>query len=197
MSSREPAPWVTTSTVLQRLKSFDDQDAWQQFVRRFQRPIEAYARKRGLSESDAEDAAQEALAAFAQSFRDGGYERERGRLSRWLFGIVHHRIEQQRDRMARRAPADSVAWSQLEDQQSPDGVWTEIWERSMLEQCVAAARDELHGTTRRVFEMLVLEGRSVEDAMSETGLSRNAVYIAKHRALTRVRGLLADCDEVD
>ena len=67
----------------------------------------------------------------------------------------------------------------------------------MLEQCVAAARDELHGTTRRVFEMLVLEGRSVEDAMSETGLSRNAVYIAKHRALTRVRGLLADCDEVD
>lgn len=199
MNEPSPQSWITTSTVLKRLKSFEDHDAWSGFAERFRRPIAAFARRRGLSDADADDVAQETLTTFAEAYRDGAYTREKGRLSRWLFGIARNKIEGQRERDARRVDvgvAASGLASQLADQRPHDAQWQEEWERNLLEHCIASARGEFRGSTWRCFEMLVLESRSVDDAVSETGLSRNAVYIAKHRVLGRVQALLADCDEV-
>jgi len=52
-------------------------------------------------------------------------------------------------------------------------------------------RCEVQPATFRVFEMLVLEHRAVEDAVSELGITRNAVYVAKPRMLGRLRDLIA------
>ena len=192
-----PSTWITTSTVLQRLANFGDGDAWSRFIERFRNPIVAYARRRGLSASDADDAAQEALTAFAQAFRSGAYVRERGRLSRWLFGFVHNKVLRVLEHDLRRPEAAEIErWSQVEGGPAVDPEWEEVWERSMLEQALAAARGEFQGSTWRVFEMLVLENRSVDDAVAETKLTRNAVYIAKHRVLARVEALIVECDDV-
>jgi RNA polymerase sigma-70 factor (ECF subfamily) len=193
-----PSPWVTTSTVLQRLQHFDDRDAWSAFSERFRRPIAAYARRRGLSDADAEDAAQETLAAFADAYRRGAYDKTRGRLSQWLFGFARNKVERAFE-AAHKHGGDvraSELASGLAGGDAVDPEWEEAWERAMLEQCLASARGEFAGSTWRVFEMLVLENRSVDETAAETGLSRNAVYIAKHRVLGRVQELLRDCDEV-
>lgn len=188
--------WITTSTVLQRLTDFGDRDAWNTFSERFRVPIVAYARRRGLSESDAEDVAQETLAAFAQAFRGGDYDRERGRLSRWLFGFANRKVLRALERDRALGDGEMERWSQIDGGAALDPDWEELWERSVLEQSLAAARGEFESSTWRVFEMLVLESRSVDDAVAETGLTRNAVYIAKHRVLARVEQLVRDCDEM-
>jgi len=197
---REPPShsWITTSTVLQRLKSFEDHDAWAGFAERFRRPVASYARRRGLSDADADDVAQDTLAAFAEAYRDGAYAREKGRLSRWLFGIARNKVESARERNARRLDAGAAASafsSQLAADAPLEAEWRDEWERNLLEHCISSARGEFRGATWRAFEMLVLESRSVEDVVGETGLTRNAVYIAKHRVLGRVQALLLDCDE--
>ena len=93
MAGHNAHEWITTSTMLQRLSNFGDNGAWERLSERFARPIQAYARQRGLLPDECEDVAQDSLMAFAQAYRRGDYDREKGRLSHWLFGIVWRRID--------------------------------------------------------------------------------------------------------
>src|SRR5215210_5478398 len=63
--------WLTTATVLQRLRDFENRDAWGAFAERFRQPVVSFARGMGLKGPDAEDVAQETLLAFAEAYRDG------------------------------------------------------------------------------------------------------------------------------
>lgn len=200
MTLDEPSGWITTSTVLARLADFDDRGAWERFVERFRRPIEAFAERQGLGPAEREDAAQETLLAFADAYRRGEYARAKGRLSSWLFGIAWRRIDHARRRARVRSGEVALggegepSWSAVEGATSPE--WEETWERAMLEHCLRQARKEVQPATFRAFEMLVLEGRSIEDTVAELGVTRNAVAIAKHRVSERLRELVAECDEV-
>ncbi|MFN0006539.1 MAG: RNA polymerase sigma factor [Planctomycetota bacterium] len=198
MSASQPAEWVTTSTVLDRLANYSDRGAWERLAERFRGPILAYARRRGLGEAECEDVAQESLLAFAEAYREGEYDRTRGRLSRWLFGIAWRRVEEARRGLARARGLVEETPSELDlaapGEASPE--WLEIWERSMIELCLRQARQEVEPGTFRAFEMLVLESRSVEETALELGLTANAVTIAKHRVGKRVRELVELCDEV-
>ncbi|MCE9593290.1 MAG: hypothetical protein K8S98_03755 [Planctomycetes bacterium] len=202
MSLHDAHEWVTTSTMLQRLSDFDDRGAWEKLSQRFLRPIQAYARQRGLRPDECEDVAQESLMAFAQAFRRGDYDRARGRLSHWLFGIVWRRIDHVRRKPDRIGdggpvrPVDTVEWMNFEAPRAVSPEWEEVWERTMLEDCLRQIRVEFEPKTMRAFEMLVLEDRSIEDAESELATSRNALTIAKHRVSKRLRELIEQCDEV-
>lgn len=57
-------------------------------------------------------------------------------------------------------------------------------------------KGEVQAATFRAFELLVLEKRTVEEVVLELGITRNAVYIAKHRVATRIRELVAELEEL-
>ncbi len=202
MEPTEPSEWLTTSTVLQRLANFGDGEAWQHFSGRFWAPIEKFARRQGLAESDAQDVAQETLLAFARAYSEGQYDRTQGRLSKWLFGIAWRRIDHVRRERYRavteRPVADdaSAFWAQVPDENAASQAWDEVWERALLERSMRRLREEVQPSTFRVFEVIVLEKRSVEEAMTEAGLTRNAVYVAKHRTLSRLRHLMVEAEGV-
>ncbi len=200
MSPHQPSEWVTTSAVLERLANFDDRDAWRQFSERFRAPIERFAQRQGLSAIDAEDAAQETLMGFARAYAEGSYDRTKGRLSSWIFGIAWRRIDHLRRRQGRPespvADDQSAFWAQVPGDEGASALWDEVWERSLLEHCVRQIKQEVQPATFRVFEMLVLEKRAVEDAVNELGLTRNAVYIARHRVMGRMQELLRECEEL-
>jgi RNA polymerase sigma factor (sigma-70 family) len=201
MSIDEPSGWITTSTVLARLSDFDDRGAWERFVERFRRPIESFAERQGIAAPECEDLAQETLLAFAKAFRSGEYARSKGRLSSWLFGIAWRRIDHARRRARVRAGElahgdDGEPPLDLPDAERPSPEWEELWERSMLEHCLRQVRKEVAPSSFRAFEMLVLEGRSIDDAVIDLGITRNAIAIAKHRVSGRLRELVAECDEV-
>lgn len=202
MPPEDPDPWVTTSTVLERLQRFDDRDAWAEFADRFRAPIERFARKQGLSEADSEDVAQETLLGFAKGYRENGYDRSKGRLSTWLFGIAWRRVDHVRrrgDRAFTERTADDNAtafWAGVPDDAEASAAWDSAWEQALLERCVRRVKHEVQPATFRAFEMLVLEKRSVEDVVAELGITRNAVYIAKHRVATRIRALVGELEDL-
>jgi RNA polymerase sigma-70 factor (ECF subfamily) len=188
--------------VLQRLSDFEDRGAWERFSDRFHRLLQAFARKQGLDELECEDVAQESLMAFAEAYRRGEYDRQQGRLSSWLFGIAWRRIDRARRKSDRREDhlrlqaAETGAWMQIEAPREASPEWEEVWERSMLEHGLRQVRKEFEPATFRVFEMIVLEHRTIEEVERELALSRNAISIAKHRISKRLRELLEQCDEV-
>jgi RNA polymerase sigma factor (sigma-70 family) len=180
--------WVTTSTILSRMKQMDDRSIWDRFHGRFRRPLLAFARKCGLPESESEDAVQEILTAFLEAYKAGKYDRERGRLSKWLFGIAYTQIANRRRGLGRdRSPAQGESfWGDVPDHREAEGAWDAQWEASVLEECLGQVRREVSEKTFEVFRLIVREGRSPEEAGASLGMTREAAYVAKHRVLKRL-----------
>jgi RNA polymerase sigma-70 factor (ECF subfamily) len=178
----------------------ESEDAWAHFSERFRAPIERFARGQGLSATDAEDVVQETLMGFARAYSEGRYDRTKGRLSSWIFGIAWRRIDHIRRRQGRPAQVvveePSAFWDQVPGDEGASAMWDEVWERTLLEHCVRQVKLEVQPPTFRAFEMLVLEQRQVEEAVSELNLTRNAVYIARHRVMARMQELLREWEEV-
>ena len=192
--------WLTTSTILEGLRDFGNQTAWDRFANRFRRPIAQFARRLGLGDSEAQDVVQETLLAFAQAYRNGAYDRGKGRLSNWLFGIAYREILKARRRLAQ-CPERSVPdgestsfWNQVPEERDADLSWNEEWRRAMLKQCLSEVQGKVAPFTFRAFEMVVLEKRPPAEVAEELGVSRNRVFVAKHRVTSQVRRL---CEEYE
>jgi RNA polymerase sigma factor (sigma-70 family) len=190
--------WVTTSTILLRLRDFDDSLAWGLFVGRFRDPVVAFAQRMGLSAQEAEDASQETLVAFSRALREGRFDPARGRLSHWLFGFALRQAQRARMRAAQRGHVELGAepefWEGLGEYVSRTG-WDEDWERAMTEQCIARARRELSPRTYEAFELSVKSGLPADEVALQLGIPVKAVYNAKHRALRRLREIRAELED--
>jgi len=196
--SNEVEIWVTTSTILDGLHHSRD-DAWERLVGRFRAPIVRFAAAQALPPADCEDVAQETLIALRQALSAGRYDRGRGRLSRFLFGIAMREIVRARQRNARRAarvvqPEESAFLENVPDERETRETWDQVWEDVLWTQCIDRARREFEAPTFRAF-LSVSRGASPSEAAAELGVPVKAVYNAKHRVLKRLRELRAQIDE--
>ncbi len=195
--------WLTTSTMIQRLRSFDDHSVWERFHHRFRVPILAFAHKLGLESDEAEDAAQNVLLAFAETIRGGQYDRQRGSLRKWLFGIAYRQIANaRRARHAVNARRDghgeaSGFWHKLPAEEEASGVWDLEWERTLLETCLLQVRSEFADKTYDAFHLIVRAGQTPDQAAALLGMTRDAVYVAKHRVLKRLRQVREEIEGIE
>jgi len=192
--------WATTTTILQNLREYSNDDAWRRLVERFRPPIARFAERSGALPADADDVAQETLTAFAEAFRSGRYDPARGRLSQWLFGIAYKQVLRQRQSSARenakRAVGGSSAlMSHIPDEKSAEDVWNIEWERAVMQACMTRAQNEFEPETIRAFEAAVRDGRSAAEVADELGVPVKRIYNAKHRVLTRLRELRSELED--
>lgn len=192
--------WLTTTTVLDRLRDANDRSAWGSFMERFRAPIISFCMKLGLPAAEAEDVAQDTMVAFLESFRKNAYQRGRGRLSHYLFGIAHNRILQARRKIAGREAqvgheGDGTSfWSAVPDQ-TVQTTWDKEWREAILRQGLDQVRREVTAQTFEAFRLVVFEHQSPATVATRLGMTRNAVFIAKHRIGSRLRDLCAAFEE--
>lgn len=187
--------WLTTTTVLDRLRDANDASAWSSFVERFRAPITGFGRKLGLSLADAEDVAQETLVAFLESYRKDAFQRGRGRLGSYLFGIAHNKTLLARRKLAGREGqilgdgGGTTFWSAVPDSDGAEAVWEQEWQQATLRTCLEQVQAEVSPQTFEAFRLVVFERLAPAVVAERIGISRNAVFIAKHRVATRLREL--------
>ena len=191
---------LTSTTLLQGLRDPHNAEVWARFVERYRPLILAAVSRHGIPGQDAEDVAQASLETFFRAYGEGQYDRERGRLRAWLFGIVHSqaRTWRRRARAAPRVGATEIDL-RLEAEQADDGlqaIWEDEWRQAVLRECLAQVAREVEPSTLQAFEAFTLGGRSADEVAAELGLTRNAVYGAKRRVLERVRELMPLIDDV-
>lgn len=193
--------WKTTSTILDRLSTGSD-DAWGMLASRFRRPLVAFAKDVGLADADAEDVAQETLTALVTGLRTGKYDRAKGRLSTWLFGIAWRQAMNARRGLGRRRdarlmPGDNTdLLSRTPDEAEVTQLWETHWERAILDECLGKVEHEFEPVTFRAFQMVVGLGRPPAAVAADLGVSVRSVYNAKHRVIKRIRALRAQLEEV-
>lgn len=191
--------WVTTTQVLEDLKGSNDSLAWNRFRDHFYPIILKFTKKLGLPSSYAEDAAQETMLTFLKAFRAGRYNKEKGRLSSWVFGVTKRVILNFRKRLPReRVISDDTTgtsfWDMIEDENAIKHTWESEWQKHVLEKCLLQAYSEFKGKVFDAFKLYALEQKPVEEVCQKLDMSSNAVYIAKSRVLSRLRQLQQDIE---
>jgi RNA polymerase sigma-70 factor (ECF subfamily) len=161
----------------------------QQHARRLYRA----ARGMGFSASDADDLTQEVFVTFLQTI-----EKFEGRseVGTWLYGILHHKVQERRRAHGREELTDSVE-DLFERRFNADGSWNQppvsadrlVASEEMagaLHACLAALPDQY----REVFQLRQLEECSAADVGKMLACSVNHVGVLFHRARVRLRACL-------
>jgi len=185
---------ATSTTLLAGLRNPQDQAAWERFSERYRPLVIRFARGLGLSGHDAQDAAQETMAAFFKAYRDGSYDREKGRLRSWLFGIAHRKVIDLRRRRAREVvvtdKSDASAFlGNVESSCEAEQIWEQEWQAAVLRACMDEIRREVKPETFQAFDLYVLRQKPAEEVMAHLGVTRHALHCAKSRILGRLREL--------
>lgn len=184
----------THTTLLERIRDGEDAVAWDEFWTRYWRAIFNFAQCRGCSEHTAEEIVQEVMLSVFQNRQVFRYDSAKGRFRDWLGGIARNLVNKRRARPAERVRAVGVdGQDALELAKDPHGQaddrWQQAFEESLLNVLLDLVRREVAPETYQAFELVALEGVSAADAAQLTGLSRNAVYLARKRILQRLREL--------
>ncbi|MGB0716708.1 MAG: RNA polymerase sigma factor [Phycisphaerae bacterium] len=192
---------VTSTLLLEGLRDSDN-SVWQQFVERYRPLLERYAIRNGFAGADAQDIAQLSLVTFCQAYQDGKYDREKGRLRHWLFGIAHNQVRNARKRRSRKElnVFDETSQTNFFDRQPEESeleaVWEEEWRQALLRQCLEEIRREVDDKSVEAFELFAWKGHSAKEVADKLDMSPNAVFIVKHRIMKRIRELLPRMEEI-
>lgn len=188
--------WMTTQpSLIGRLRSPDDHDAWRRFDATYGGLIVSYARRRGLSLADAEDVRQIVLLSLVKAMPGFTLQPERGRFRSYLGRVVGNAIQRHRTRPHRQREVlelDTTLLATLVDAEGrSDLVWEEEWASHHLRLALRRLRESFDPRSVAVFNRL-LGGDRVGDVASAMGMSRAAVHKVKQRVRNRLKQLVAE-----
>lgn len=182
----------TRSSLLSRLKDFDDQQSWQEFYATYRRLILGVALKAGLAEAEAQDVVQETLISVSRQIQTFHYDPARGSFKGWLRLITQRRIADHLRKKYRQGPA-ARGFSESNSrtgtvERIPDvsaGNWDAIWDAEWERNLLATALDRVKRIVRpkqyQIFDLYVLKQWPVQKVIAALGVSMGQVYLAKHR----------------
>lgn len=184
----------TTTQLLESLRDPSNEGLWRLFDERYRPVLIAFARRQGLSQEDAAEVAQATLAQFMSSYREGGYDRSRGRLSSWIIGIARNRAaDLGRAHQRHRKQRGESAMVDLSDDRAVALSWNEARRKVVLERALDVLRSDtrMGAQTIKAFDLCAMRGVPPEAAAAECGISVAEVYVAKNRAIKKLREIVA------
>lgn len=203
MSGFDPQISRTTTAMLAALHDPEAAAVWEAFDARYRPVLHGFARNLGLPDEQAADVAQETIVRFVERYREGRYERGRGRLGAWMVGIARNAVLDLH-RRRRRVPVDMEDLAgRLADDSALDDAWRRSRRETILQQALVRVRDQGRTDPRTIeaFELSMLRGVPVPEVARSLGMSVDSIYAARTRVARRlqdaVKAIEADFDEED
>ncbi len=179
----------TPASLLERLRSPGEQQAWERFVLLYSPLLCYWVRKIGAPPNEVADLVQEIFTILVQKLPEFRYDPGK-RFRGWLWTITLNKC---RERCRRLPPYP--AGDLLPDPTVPDGTETideAEYQRYLMKRALQLMQTEFQPTTWQVFWECVIVGRSAAEVSRQFGLTVDAVYAAKSRVLRCLRQELAD-----
>ena len=184
----------TTTALLAALHDSANAAAWEAFDQRYRPILVGFARSCGLAEHDAAELAQATIVRFIEQYREGKYDRERGRLGAWLVTIAKYRLLDPR----RKASSMHIAHGEsaivnLDDDRAVGDAYETQRRLAILREALKELREKTKTDPRtiRAFELLYYHGMSVQAVAADLGMQPQEVYLAKSRVAARIREIVA------
>lgn len=184
----------TTTALLAALHDSANAAAWEAFDQRYRPILVGFARSCGLSEHDAAELAQATIVRFIEQYREGKYDRERGRLGAWLVTIAKYRLLDLR----RKASSMHITYGEsaivnLDDDRAVGDAYETQRRLAILREALKELRERTKTDPRtiRAFELLYYHGMTVQAVAADLGMQPQEVYLAKSRVAARIREIVA------
>lgn len=195
MGNREEALIRTRTTLLARLKDWDDQRSWQEFFDIYWPLIYQFARKGGLTDAEAQDVVQETMMAVSKQMPRFAYNPALGSFKGWLLtqtrwrmvdqfrkrGPVHPRKAEATDRTdsVERIPDDRIP--------DPDEIWETEWQKNILAAALGRVKQQLDPRKFQIFDFYVTREWPPEKVAQTFNVAVNQVYLVKNRVTEMLR----------
>ena len=179
-------------SLLVRMQSLHDEDAWREFVTIYRPLVYRLARQRGLQDADAEDLAQRVVIAVRRAIGNWDADPAKGRFRSWLAKIAQNAIINALTRRPPDAAAGGTTIRELLDQQpEPDQHTQENlqreYRRSLFRWAAERIRLEFRNGTWDAFWLTTVDGMCVEEAGRALGKTVGAIYAARSRVMRRLK----------
>jgi RNA polymerase sigma-70 factor (ECF subfamily) len=189
---------TTRVSLLARIRDVGDGRAWAEFVDLYAPLVYRLARRHGLQDADAADLTQDVLRAVVGAMPHFDYDFRRGSFRGWLFTVARNQLRKSYQARKRepQGSGDTDANVLLQQQPAAEEVacWEEEYRERLFEWAAAKARDDFRPTTWQAFWRTAVEGEDPRDVGESLGMSVGAVYIARTRALARIRRLIREAE---
>jgi RNA polymerase sigma-70 factor (ECF subfamily) len=183
---------TTSPSLLERVRQPADQAAWSRFVQLYTPLLYAWTQRLGLQPADAGDLVQDVFARLLERLPAFQYDQQ-GSFRAWLKTML---LNQWRDRCRRQArapqPAGDAGLSGVADPAADAAFLHEAeYRQRLVGRALQILQVDFQPETWQAFWETEVAGRPVSDVARDTGLSPNAVYLARSRVLRRLREELA------
>ena len=192
----------TRDSILLRIQSLSDREAWDQFAEMYQPVIFRIAKSRGLQDADAFDVVQRVLMAVASSITRWAKQGKTIKFRHWLRRVTRNAVINALSRKPLDRATGSTSIIDLlnevpEDCEKVDADFELERRREIFLRAAKAVREEVAEETWQVFELTVLQQKSAEEAALETQKEIGAVYTAKSRVTDRIRRAVKKLEELE
>lgn len=190
----------TTTAQLLALASDKSDEAWHALADRTRPTLQRVAIRIGLSAEDADEVAQDALLQCWKALCDDSYNRERGRLRKYLVSITRNRAID-RLRKASRYPG-ARGDSMIQTVPSTTDELEELFEEEHRQKILDEAMDTLANgsgfseSTLRAFERVHFDGATPADVARELSVKVTVVHNSTSRCRRRLHELLEEFTEL-
>jgi RNA polymerase sigma factor (sigma-70 family) len=187
----------TRASLLIRVRDPADQAAWHEFVEIYRPVILRLARQKGMQEADADDVAQEVLAAVAKAVERREHDPKRAKFRTWLGHVAHNAIL---NALTRRRPdrgsGDSALLAALNQHESHTGPDSDLvrleYRREVFRWAARQVCKEFHQATWSAFWLTTVEGLAVEVVAKELAKNPGSIYAARSRVVRRIQEKVAE-----
>ena len=190
----------TRPSLLIRVRDPADRVAWQEFVAIYRPVILRLAQHKGMQAADADDIAQEVLAAVAKAVERWEHDPKRAKFRTWLQRVANNAIldaltRGKPDRGAG-GPSLQAPLTQKESRNGPDSDLLRLeYRREVFRWAARQVRKEFRQETWDAFWLTSIEGRSIEVAARELARSRGTIYTARSRVMRRIQEKVAEYEQ--
>lgn len=176
----------TRISLLDRLRTTEDHDAWREFDERYRELILRYCLRKNLQQADAEDVRQSVMVTLMQRLPGFSYRPDLGRFRDYLGTIVRNRILRHLTSQERRPTQLSDAEVIEHEARDVDQDWNEEWMLHHYRLAMQKVRETFSPKSLEVFEALS-QGAPVEELVERHAMTPEAIYKTKQRIRDRLR----------
>src|SRR5437867_9760199 len=203
MPAKEDEFIPTRTSLLSRLKNWDDQESWKDFFDTYWRMLYSVARRSGLNDAEAQDVVQETVLAVAKKMPNFHYDPAIGSFKSWLMLIIRRRIidylrklgRDPQHHQARPVPgsdASGTGTGMMERIADPAGdkidqIYEEEWQQHLFQTALERVRQAVNYEEFQVFDCYALKNWPPEQVAATLGVTMSFVYNAKYRVTKLIK----------
>jgi RNA polymerase sigma-70 factor (ECF subfamily) len=200
MQNHESELIRTRTSLIRRLKNWQDQASWQVFFDTYRNLIYGVAVNSGLTPTEAQDVVQETMYSVAKHMPNFNYDRTQGSFKTWLLTMTHWRISDQfrKRKLTPSSPrrsennSDCGKIAKLDDVIDAKSLDIEMlledeWKNSLFEAAMTRVKRSIDPQRYQIFDLFVNKEWAAARIAERYGISVSLVHVTKHRVTEAIK----------